>query len=166
MRTLLRDIKFGFRLLIKSPGFASVAVLALALGIGANTAIFSLVYGTLLAPLPYPHPDQLVMVWSRIKDNNNGVSAGDYLDWKRETTAFQNLAAWTGSAVNLSTSGRPQTVQSQRNTPGFLSMMGHRFLLGRDFLPEEGQVGKNHEAILTNHIWKNRYGADPGIVGR
>jgi putative ABC transport system permease protein len=166
MGTLLRDIKFGFRLLIKSPGFACVAVLALALGIGANTAIFSLVYATLLAPLPYPHSDQLVMVWSRVQDNNNVVSAGDFLDWKRETTAFQDLVAWTGSTVNLSTSGRPQTVQSQQNTPGFLSMMGHRFMLGRDFLPEEGQVGKNHEAIFTNHIWKNRYGADPGIIGR
>ena len=166
MGTLLRDIKFGFRLLIKSPGFASIAILALALGIGANTAIFSLVYATLLAPLPYPHPDQLVMVWSRIQGENNGVSAGDFLDWKRETRVFMDLVAWSGSTVNLSTSGRPETVHSQLNTPGLLSMMGHGFLLGRDFLPEEGQIGKDHEAVLTNHVWKTRFGADPGIIGR
>ena len=166
MPALLCDIKFGFRLLLKSPGFSSAAVLALALGIGANTAIFSLVYATLLAPLPYPQPDQLVMVWSQVQGNKNGVSAGDFLDWKRETTAFQDLVAWTGATVNLSTSGRPQTAQSQQNTPGFLSMMGHKFLMGRDFLPEEGQVGKNHEAVLTHHIWKNRFGADPEIIGK
>ena len=166
MGTLLRDIKFGFRLLLKSPGFAAVAVLALALGIGANTAIFSLVYATLLAPLPYPHPDQLVMVWSTVQNDRSGVSAGDFLDWQREATAFQQLVAWTGGTVNLSTSARPQTVQSQQNTPGFLSMMGHKFLMGRDFLPEEGQIGKNHEAVFTNHIWKNRYGADPSIIGK
>ena len=166
MGNFLRDTRFGFRLLLKNLGFASVAVLALALGIGANTAIFSVVYATLLAPLPYPHPDQLTMVWSRVKDHNNGVAAGDYLDWKRQNTVFQELAAWTGENINLSTSGRPERVTAQKNTPEFLSMMGHRFLLGRDFLAEEGEVGKDHEAVLTYHLWKTRFGADPGIVGR
>jgi putative ABC transport system permease protein len=166
MTTFLRDIKFGFRLLFKNPGFASVAVLALALGIGANTAIFSVVYATLLAPLPYPHPEQLVIVWSKIQGNRNGVAAGDFLDWQRESKVFQQLGAWTGTSINLATSGRPERVEAQTSTPGFQAMMGHRFLLGRDFLPEEGQVGKEHEAILTNHLWKNRFGGDLGIVGR
>src|ERR1700691_6118905 len=85
MSNFLWDFKFGFRLLIKSPGFASIAVLALAVGIGANAAIFSVVYATLLAPLPYPQPDQLVMVWSTVRGDKNGVSVGDFLDWKRET---------------------------------------------------------------------------------
>jgi putative ABC transport system permease protein len=164
--SILRDVKFGFRVLVKNPGFTSVAVLALALGIGANTAIFSVVYATLLAPLPYPHPNQLTIVWSRIQGHDNPVSAGDYLDWKRESTVFQELSASTFGSINLSTSGRPERVQSQRNTPGFLTMIGHVLLLGRDFLPEEGEIGKDHVAILTYHLWNTRFGADRSIIGR
>src|SRR5258708_9687799 len=96
MRTRWRDLLYGLRLLWKNPGFTSVAVLALALGIGANTAIFSVVYATLLAPLPYRQPDRIVIVWSKIKGDRNGVSAGDYLDWKRGSTSFESMAAWTG----------------------------------------------------------------------
>lgn len=166
MTSLPRDIKFGFRLLFKNPGFTAVAVLALALGIGANTAIFSIVYATLLAPLPYPQPQQLTMVWSKIQGNRNGVAAGDFLDWRRENKVFQELGAWTGTSINLSTSGRPEQVEAQAATPGFQSMMGHRFLMGRDFLPEEGEVGKEHEAILSNKLWKSRFGADPNIIGK
>ncbi len=166
MTTFLRDIKFGFRLLLKNPGFASVAVLALALGIGANTAIFSVVYATLLAPLPYPHPQQLVMVWSKIQGNRNGVAAGDFLDWARENKTFQQMSAWTGTSINLAASGRPERVEAQTNTPGFIAMMGYPIQLGRDFLPEEGQVGRDHEAILTNRAWKSRFGSDRTIVGR
>jgi putative ABC transport system permease protein len=88
MANFLRDTRFGFRLLRKNPGFATVAILALALGIGANTAIFSIFYATLLAPFPYPQPDQLVVVWSTIGGNRNTVSAGDYLDWKRDSKVF------------------------------------------------------------------------------
>ncbi len=166
MNNLSRDLRFGFRLLLKNPGFASVAVLALALGIAANTAIFSVVYATLLAPLPYPHPDQLVMVWSKIQGNRNVTAAGNFLDWQRESTAFQHLCAWSGMSINLATSNRPEQVQAQVATPGFLSMIGYRFLLGRDLLPDEGQVGKDHEAVLTNKLWKSRFGADRGIIGR
>ena len=166
MNNLLRDLRFGFRLLLKNPGFASVAVLALALGIAANTAIFSVVYATLLAPLPYPHPEQLVMVWSKIQGNRNVTAAGNFLDWQRESTAFQHLCAWSGMSINLATSNRPEQVRAQTATPGFLSMIGYRFLLGRDFLPDEGQVGKDHEAVLTNKLWKSRFGADRGIIGR
>jgi putative ABC transport system permease protein len=166
MGNLLSDLRFGFRTLMKNPGFAAVAILALALGIGANTAIFSIVYATLLAPLPYPHPEQLVMVWSRIQGNNNGVAAGDYLDWKHGSSVFQELGAWSGSSVNLSTSGRPERIEANRSSPGFQAMMGHRFLLGRDFLPEEGEPGKDHVAILTNRLWKTRFGSDPNIIGK
>lgn len=166
MANLLRDLRFGFRLLLKNPGFASIAVLALAIGIAANTAIFSVVYATLLAPLPYPRPEQLVMVWSKIQGNRNVTAAGNFLEWQRESTVFQALGAWSGASINLSTSDRPEQVQAQAATPGFQSMMGHRFLLGRDFLPEEGQVGKDHEAILCNKLWKSRFGADPNIIGK
>ena len=92
LTNLARDIQFGVRQLRRSPAFTLVALLALALGVGANTAIFSVVYGTLLAPLPYPKADQLVMVWSRIQDNRNVTSTGDFLEWKRQSTAFSRMA--------------------------------------------------------------------------
>jgi putative ABC transport system permease protein len=166
MTNLWRDLQFGFRLLLKNPGFAAVAVLALALGVGANTAIFSVVYSTLLAPLPYPHPEQLMMVWSKIQGNRNVTAAGNFLEWQRLNTTFQSMQAWTSTSVNLETSNRPERIQARAATPGWLTMIGHRFLLGRDFLPEEGQIGRDHEAILTNKLWRSRFGADRGIVGR
>ncbi len=166
MNNLWRDIRFGFRLLFKNPGFTSVAILALALGIGANTAIYSIVYATLLAPLPYHDPNQLVMVWSKVQGNKNVVAAGDYLDWKNENTVFQGLVAWTGTSINLATANRPEQVQAQVATPGFVTTIGLQMLLGRDFLPEEGEVGKDHVAILTYDLWKERFGGDRTILGR
>jgi putative ABC transport system permease protein len=164
--TFWRDVRFGIRLLRRNPGFAAVAVLALALGIGATTAIFSVVYATLLAPLPYPEPDQLVMVWSRVQGIRNVSAAGDFLDWKRRSTAFQSLNAWTGGSVNLATSNRPEQVLASTTTPGFLSMTGTPIAQGRDFLPEEGQVGRNQVVILTHQLWQERFAGDPAIVGR
>jgi putative ABC transport system permease protein len=166
MTTLLRDARFGLRLLRRSPVTTFIAILALALGISANTAIFSVVYATLLAPLPYPEPDQLVMVWSRIRDNRNSTSAGDFLDWKRQSTAFQSLNAWTGRAVNLASSERPEQVPANVTTPGFASMMGHRFALGRDFLAEEGTPGRDKVVILSNQLWRDRFAGDVQIIGR
>ena len=167
MRNLWRHLHFGLRLLCKSPGFTTVAVLALALGIGANTAIFSVVYATLLAPLPYRQPDRIVMVWSKVNGHRNGISAGDYLDWKRQNSVFESIAAWSGRQMSLSaSSSHPEEVQAEPCTPGFLEVLGQPLLLGRDFLPEEGQLGKEHEVILTYKLWKNRFGADRGILGR
>jgi putative ABC transport system permease protein len=162
----LRDVRFTLRLLWRSPGFTVVALLALALGIGANTAIFSVVYGTLLAPLPYPEPDQLVMVWSRIQGNRNVTAAGDFRDWKELSTSFQDLNAWTGGAVNLATPERPEQVEAVRATPGFYTMMGVPFLHGRDFTKEEGRPGDDQVIVLRYRIWQERFGSDPGIVGR
>jgi putative ABC transport system permease protein len=160
MTTFLRDIRFGVRLLLRNPGFAAVAVLALALGIGATTAIFSVVYATLLAPLPYPQPDQLVMVWSRVQGNRNVSAAATYLEWKRRSRAFQSLHAWTGGSVNLATADRPEQVPVATTTPGFLSMTGSPLAFGRDFRPEEGQVGRDQVVILTNQLWRERFGGD------
>src|SRR4029077_12167238 len=139
---------------------------ALALGIGANTAIFSVVYATLLAPLPYRQPDRIVMVWSFVGGNRNGVAAGDFLDWKRMNTTFDSIAAWTGQQMSLSKENHPETVNAQRATPGFLGVLGQPFLMGRDFLPEEGELGREHEVLLTYKIWKNRFGSDPQILGK
>lgn len=166
MNTLWHHFRFGVRLLFRSPGFTGVAALALALGIGANTAIFSVVYATLLAPLPYREPDRIVMVWSKVNGHRNGVSAGDFLDWKQQNSAFESIAAWTGRQMSLSSSSHPELVQAEPCTPGFLAVLGQPLLLGRDFLAEEGQLGKDHEVILTYKLWKNRFGADRQILGK
>ncbi len=166
MKTLWRDFRFGFRLLGKNKAFAAVAVVALALGIGPNTAIFSVLYATLLAPLPYPHPDQLVVVWSKVGGDRNVVSAGDFLDWKREAKAFQGLAAWTGMTANLAGADGPEQVQGTAASAGFLGLVGTKPLLGREFLPEEEEAGKNHVVILMNRLWQRRFGGRRDIIGQ
>ncbi len=166
IESLFRNLRFGFRLLRKSPAFTAIAVLTLALGIGANTAIFSVVYATLLAPLPYPNPHQLVMVWSRVNGHNNSVSAGDYLDWKGQSSVFQDLIAMSGDRFNLSISGHPEVMQARITTPGFFDMQGIPLALGRDFLPEEAQPGNEHVVIMTHHLWQQRFGSDPHILGQ
>ena len=160
------NIRFGLRILRKNPGFTAVAVLTLALGIGANTAIFSVIYGALLAPLPYPNPDQLVMVWARINGHNNAVSAGDYLDWKRQNAVFQDVVAWSGGSFSLSIAGHPEAIQARITSPGFFNMQGIPLFLGRDFVSEEGQVGKDHVLIMTNRLWRERFGSDAHIIGQ
>ena len=165
MTGIAQDLRFALRQLRKSPGFTAVAVITLALGIGANTAIFSVVYTTLIAPLPYPNPNQLMMVWSKVQGERNVVAAADFLDWKRQNTVFQDLNAWTGASFNLATAERPEQVQAQGTTPGFYNMMGVKFAQGRDFLPEEGLPGKDHEVILSNKLWK-KLGARTDMVGQ
>jgi len=167
MTNLLRDLRFGLRLLRKNPGFAAVAILALALGIGANTAIFSVIYSTLLEAMPYPQPNQIVMVWSKIRGGRNGVSAGDYLDWKQQSNSFQELSAWSGESFNLSSGKQPEQVIGRRVTPGFFAgTFGTAPAIGRDFLPEESEVGKDHELILTHKLWQQRFGGTPNIIGQ
>ena len=165
MRSILQYLRYALRQLRKSPGFTITAVLTLALGIGANTAIFTVVYSTLLAPMPYPKPDQLVMVWSKIQDGRNSIAAQDFVDWKNRNTVFQDINAFTGGSFNLATKDQPEYVQGQFTTPGMYRMLGVKFLFGRDFLPEEGTLGREHEVVLMNKLWK-RLGADPSIVGK
>ncbi len=166
--SLFQDVRFGLRMLRKDPGVTLVAALALALGIAANTAVYTLVYATLLAPLPYPQPDQLVMVWSKIQGNPNRrmASVGDYWDWKRQSSAFQDMSAWAGRTARLSLSERPEQVSVTLSAPGFSTMVGNRFFLGRDFLPEEGEPGKERVAIVTHRFWQDRLGSDREVIGR
>jgi putative ABC transport system permease protein len=166
MNTFWRNVSYALRNLAKNPGFATVTVLTLALGIGANTAIFSVVYGALLAPLPYPNPDQLVMVWSTVQGNHNAISEGEYLDWKRQSAVFQDLVAFTNGNFSLSLSGRPEVLQARILGPGWFNMQGIPFSLGRDFLADEGKVGQDHVAIITHHLWQQRFGSNPNIIGQ
>ena len=166
MATIFQDVRYALRQLRKNPGFTAVAVLTLALGIGANTAIFSVVYATLLAPLPYRNPDQLVMVWSKVNGHNNSVSAGDYMDWKSQNSVFQDLIAWSSTTFSLSASGELQAMQARVTSPNFFSLQGIPLFLGREFLPEEGTPGKDHVVIITHRLWRERFGGDPNIVGQ
>lgn len=164
MQTLLQDLRVSLRMLARNPGLSITVLLTLALGIGANTAIFTVDYATLLAPLPYPHPDQLVMVWSKIQNFHNGVSAGDFLDWKQQSTVFQYLCAMSGGSYNLATKDQPEYVNASIECPAKHEMIGRPLLLGRYFLPEEGDAGRDHVVILTYKLWR-KLGANPHIVG-
>lgn len=165
MQNFLRNLRFSLRMLRKNLGLTSTVILTLALGIGGTTAIYTVVYATLLAPMPYPKPDQLVMVWSKIQGFRNGVSAGDYLDWAEQSRSFQGLKAFTGTSFNMAGKQEPEMVPAQMTTPGMYSMLGNRFIMGRDFLPEEGILGKEREAILMNKLWR-KLGSDPKIIGK
>ena len=164
---LWSDLKFAVRGLKGAPGLSAAAVLAVALGIGPNTAIFSLVYATLFAPLPYPDPDQLVRVSPMVRDSQSRASAAEYLEWKERATSFQSLEAfWPGRALNLATSDAPERVVARQVTPG-----GHRLLstgvwLGRDFRDDEGEPGKQFVVLLSHRLWRERFSADRDIIGR
>jgi putative ABC transport system permease protein len=168
MTNLLRDVRFGLRLLAKRPGFAAVAVLTLALGIGANTAIFSVVYGTLLEPLPYHDPEQLVMIWSKPEPNSrNGVAAGDFLEWRAQSTVFQALHAWTGRSYAMAVGkDRPEQVDAAPVTPGWIQNFGLTLQMGRDFVAEEGEPGRDDKVILSHSLWQERLGGDKDILGK
>lgn len=166
VESLLRDLRYALRTLRRNPGFTAVAVLTLALGIGATTAIFSVVYATLFEPLPYPKPEQLVMVWSSVNQKRNSVSTGDYVEWKRRGTSFQYLEAWGGATFNVATDERPEQVQAALMTPGFFRMTGTPMYLGRDFMPEEGEPGRDRVVVMTHRLWSKYFGGDRGIIGR
>jgi putative ABC transport system permease protein len=162
---LLRTLRYSLRMLRKNPGLTAAVIATLALGIGATTAIYTVVYATLLAPLPYPEPNQLVVVWSKIQGERNVLSAGDFHDWREQNKSFVSLNAMTGGSFDLATKDRPEQVNGNRLTPGFFNMMGYTFFKGRDFLPEEGTAGKDHVAIMTHKLWE-RLGANDNIIGQ
>jgi putative ABC transport system permease protein len=166
MWTVLRqNLSYSIRTLLKSPGFTVTAVLTLALGIGATTAIFSVVYAV-FEPMPYPQPDQLVMLWSWERGNRNSVAAGDYLEWKQRSSSFRDMNAWAGASFNIGTNDRPEQVTGSQRTPGFFTMEGLPFMLGRDFLPEEAQPGTDHVVILSHRLWVRDFGADREILSK
>jgi putative ABC transport system permease protein len=167
LEQLWRDLSYGLRQLRRSPGFTAVAVVTLALGIGANTAIFSFVDAVLLERLPYPHPEQIVMVWEKPPEGGrNGISTMNFLDWKRQNTVFTAMAAETGGSVTLTGGDRPLQLQGSRVSAPFFNIWGVKPMLGRTFAPDEDQLGKNQVVVLSHRAWESRFGADPKIIGR
>jgi putative ABC transport system permease protein len=167
MSELWRDIRYGLRLFWKSPGFTSVSLIALALGIGATTAIFSLLYSVLLAPLPYVGGDRIMMVWTQQhQGEHQTVSAADYLDWQKQSKSFESVNAWTGDSFTISTPDWTDQVQASRVAPGFFDLLfGEKVTLGRHFVADDALPGNDHVVILNNKFWKDRFGSDPNIVG-
>ncbi len=170
MNTLIQDIRYGLRMLLKYKGFTAVAVVALGLGIGANTSIFSLVNGVLLKPLPFPNPERIVYFdgsnpASGINESN--ISFLDFTDWSQQKDLFASTAAYWTASANLGADGaEPERVARAGVTTGFFSVLGVQPFLGRAFLPEDDKPGTITAAILSHGVWKRRFGADPAIVGK
>ena len=162
---LKQNLTYSIRALLKTPGFTLTGVLTLALGIGSTTAIFSVVYAV-FEPMPYPEPDQLVMVWYQAQGNRNSVALADFVDFKQRSSSFQDLNAWGGASFNVGTSERPEQVAGSQRTPGFFTMEGLPLMLGRDFLPEEGQPGRDHVVILSNRLWSRAFDSNRDLVGK
>jgi putative ABC transport system permease protein len=165
MGALRQNISFAIRTLFKNKGFTITAVLTLGLGIGATTAIFSVVYAV-FEPMPYPKANQLVMVWAKLPAGRNSVPAGDFVEWRRRSTSFQDMNAWTSAWFNVATNDRPELVQAARCTPGLLAMQGMPLFLGRNFLPEEGEPGRDHVVILSNRAWSKYFNSNRELVGK
>ncbi len=162
----MNDLKFALRQLLKNPGFTAVAVLTLALGIGANTAIFCIVDGVLLKPLHYDQPGQLVQVWEAPSPGKrNSVSPGVFLDWKQQSVTFDSLAAYNNADMNLTGNGEPERLNGLRLSANGLNLLRARALLGRTFAPGEDEPGQNKVVVLTHRLWQRRFGGETNAIG-
>jgi len=169
MENLFQDISFGMRMLLKHRAFTAVAVLSLAIGIGANSAIFSVVDTLLLRPLPYAESDRLAILWSRspgLNVDQDWFSPGQYLDVKTQNNVFDQTAVAIGGSFNLTGQGGPEHVDAVRVSSSFFPLMGGRAILGRAFSEEEDIPGKGLRAVLSHGFWQRRFGGDPGIIGK
>jgi putative ABC transport system permease protein len=162
---VLHDVRYACRTLVRNPGFAAVALLTLALGIGANTAIFSFVDGVLLRPLPYRNADRIVRVLEKPpRGERNGISTLNFLDWSRDNEVFDFMAAQSGGAATLTGRGEPVQIRGDRVSARYFDIFGIQAEHGRTFLPREDERGNNHVVVLSHALWVSQFGADPAIV--
>lgn len=172
MHNFISDLRLGVRLLLRNPGFAATAILLLALGIGANTTIFSIVNAVLLRPLPYDDPSRIMQLWhippakSFPGMNTFSVSPANYLDWQSQNRTFDQVAAYGGARFNVGTGEHSEALQGAKVEPDFFSILRAQPARGRPFSPEENQPGRNHVVLLSDRLWREHFGRDPGIVGR
>lgn len=170
MGTLLLDFRYGIRMLVKNLGFTLVGVLALALGIGATTAIFSVVNAVLLRPLPYPDPERLVRLWENDTQGSLGaqfsVAVGNFLDWRQQNRVFEQMAAFAISPFNLTGDDKPERIMGAYVSPPLFSLLGVSPTLGRSFLAEEEQPGKERVVVLSQSLWQRRFGVTSSLNGR
>ncbi|MEY2563052.1 MAG: hypothetical protein QOH88_1245 [Verrucomicrobiota bacterium] len=168
LKDLAQDLRYGLRMLVKNPAFTIIAVIALALGIGANSAIFSVVNTVLLRPLPYKNPDALVMIWeeaSHLGFPRNTPSPANFLDWRTQNTVFEGMAAIAEKSFNLTGVGEPERLDGRRVSANLFSLLGVDAQLGRTLLEEEDKPG-TRVVILSFGLWQRRFGSDPGIIGK
>jgi putative ABC transport system permease protein len=164
---LIQDLRYGTRSLAKSPSFTIVSLLTLALGIGANTAIFSFVDAVLLKPLPYSDADRIVMVWEKPpQGERNGISTLNYLDWKAQNKVFEFMTAFNNGVVTLTGKGEPVQLRRGQVAPEYFNIFGVHASLGRTLVAGEDQLGKNHVVILSHAVWQAQFGGDPSLIGR
>jgi putative ABC transport system permease protein len=169
MESLLSDVRYAARNLFRRPGFTIIAVITLALGIGANTAIFSAINALLLKPLPFPELDRVVAVWDKLPSRGvqrNEVTVANYLDWQSQTQSFEQLALYRWWSANLTGIDPPERIQGFLVTANFLDTTGMKPIMGRNFLPEENQPGKGAVAVITYSLWQRRFGGDPNILNK
>ena len=170
MNRLWLDLRYGARMLFKQPGFTLVAVITLALGIGANTAIFSVVNGVLLRPLPFKDSERLVMVWNKGAEAAGGdrtpLALADLLDWRAQNRSFESIGAFQNASLNYTGGEVPEQVPAVNVTANFLAVLGVGVQLGRDFLPSDEQVGSQRVVLLSDRFWRSHFGADTHVVGR
>ncbi|HYE71892.1 MAG TPA: ABC transporter permease, partial [Blastocatellia bacterium] len=171
MSTLWQDLRYGARMLLNKPGFTLIAVITLALGIGANTTIFSMINSLLLKPLPFPDADRLVLVLGSQANNPqnwNIVSAPDYQDWQRQNDVLANMALFdsAGKGYNLSGGSEPERVSGVRVSASFFDVLGVRPKLGRTFSPDEETPGKHQVVVISDGLWQSRFNSDPNVIGK
>jgi putative ABC transport system permease protein len=170
LEIFLQDVRYGLRSLLRKPGFTLTAVIALALGIGANTAIFSVINGVLLRSLAYPNPERIVMLWEKSltgRDLQNVISPANFLDWQKQSASFEHMAAVWDLRANLTGgNGEPEEIKAQFVSQPFFAALGVQPLVGRSFLPQEDTVGNNLVIILSHELWQTRFGSDPQIIGK
>ncbi len=169
MDSLFKDIRFGVRSLLKRPGFTAIAIITLALGIGANTAIFSVVNALLLRPLPFKEPARLVQVWEanyKRGRNTMDVSYPNFADWRDQNQVFEQIAAYSDETFNLTDTGEPERIQGEIVSPSLFPLLGIRPVLGRVLLPEEDYPNKVFSVMMSERLWRRRFNSDPQIIGR
>ena len=169
MESLITDIRYGIRSLLQQPGFTVIAVVTLTLGIGANTAIFSVVNTLLLRPLPFTDPDRLVQVWeANIKRGQNtmDVSYPNFADWRDQNQVFEQIAAYTDRTFNLTGTAEPEQVQGAIVSPSLFPLLGIKPMLGRVLLPEEDHPNKVFSVVMSERLWRRRFNSDPQIIGQ
>src|SRR5262245_10945357 len=171
LEDLWQDLRYGVRMLLKNPGFTLIAVMTLTLGIGANTAIFSVVNATLLRPLPYKNPDRILMIWGTNPGGfgwrgKSGFSAPNFLDYQQQNQVFERMATFNSDRFTLSGADNPETIRGGLVTAEFFDVLAVQPILGRTFLPEEAQAGQEHVAMLNYNFWRRRFESDPKIIGQ
>src|SRR5215813_8717067 len=170
MGNFWQDVRYSARLLSARPGFTLVAVITLALGIGANTAIFSVVNAVLLSSLPYRAADRLAIVWEKhltgTREAQNVINLGDFFDWKEQNTVFEDMAAYFDTSTSLTGDGDPEQIPAQYATTNLFSVLGVEPILGRSFNDDDGKSGRERVVIISYTLWQRRFAGDGGIVGR